>query len=269
MHPMPDRELLIRAERAEAEGFHSLMASIDDHVKRDLGIATTRVKGAPAWSCEAIGWTLFNRTLGLGLYDSFDETALGRIAEFAGGRPHAIEVSPNAATLDIADLERHGYREARRRPKFVRTSEPCDAPQGIEVRAAAPTDQETFADVMVASFGLPPEASRWVRSVVATQCEGRVTVLALADGRPAGTGFLFCSEGIGWLGGGCCLPEFRGRGVQRALIEGRSRMARDLGASWLTSETNADTADDPGYSFRNMIRSGFDHAFDRPQFARE
>lgn len=245
------------------------MSSIGPDVKEALGIRTGRVAGAPIWSCAAIDWSLFNRTIGLGLFELVNARHFQEIGAFGEGNRTAIEASPNALGLGSEALAALGFVVATKRPKLYRTSEPREIPAGVEVRAAGPDDADAFAEVMATSFGFPEIAKMWMSSVVRTRHPGRVTVLALVGGKPAGTGFLYCSEEIGWLGGGCCLPEFRGRGIQRALIEGRAVMAQELGGEWLTAETNAETPDAPSYSFRNMIRSGFKHAFDRPQYLRK
>ena len=62
--------------------------------------------------------------------------------------------------------------------------------------------------------------------------------------------------------------DLTGREIQRALIEARSALARDLGALWLTSETNPDTAEGPNLSRRNMLRCGFEELFQRPQYVK-
>jgi GNAT superfamily N-acetyltransferase len=54
------------------------------------------------------------------------------------------------------------------------------------------------------------------------------------DGEPAGAGSLslFPPDGA-TLNGGAVRPRFRGRGVYRALVAARLRMARDAGAAGL------------------------------------
>lgn len=256
----------MRAERAEAEGFYSLMTEIAHEARSAARIETTRVADAPVWKCAAIEWPLFNRTIGLGLFGDVTDHDLDEIQRFYGDRPHSIEASPLASTLDPRRLESRGYTVTVSRPKFVRASEPRDMPEGIAVCLAKRPDADKFADTAVASFGMPEGARPLIESIAATPHPKRACVLAVIDGRIAGTGFLFVRDQIGWLGGGCCLPEFRGRGVQRALIEGRSAIAKDMGAKWVTAETNPDSAENPGYSMRNMIKSGFEHLYDRPQY---
>lgn len=266
---MVDRELAGWCERTEAEGFFSLLTAAGAGARSAAGVHTTRIAGAPVWRCDGIQRPLFNRTIAFGLYEDLSLADLDALNDFYENRPHAVEASPSVALLSKGEMRSRGYQVAVIRPKFVRSAEPRESPHGTQTRVAEPSDSEEFARVIVTSFGLPAVAEELVRSIVETSCPGRACVLATIDGAMAGVGFLFVKDGVGWLGGGCCLPEFRGRGVQRALIEGRSAIAREMGAEWVTAETSPDTAGDPGYSMRNMLKCGFEHVFDRPQYCKE
>ncbi len=56
---------------------------------------------------------------------------------------------------------------------------------------------------------------------------------------------------VGLLRSGVVLPEWRGRGIQRALIAARARLAAQVGCDTVTSQAAPDTV-----SARNLQRMG-------------
>jgi GNAT superfamily N-acetyltransferase len=56
-----------------------------------------------------------------------------------------------------------------------------------------------------------------------------VVVLAYLDGAPAATAWLWHGHRTAWLRGASVAPQFRGRGIHRALIAARAKAAIDLG----------------------------------------
>ena len=100
---------------------------------------------------------------------------------------------------------------------------------------------------------------------VAAEVDGDGLVLAsdAADGRPVGCASLTVRDGVATLGGMSTLPAERGRGVQRAMILHRLRVARDRGCDVVTS-----SAVPGGASERNLIRHGFTPWFTVSTFGR-
>jgi GNAT superfamily N-acetyltransferase len=85
------------------------------------------------------------------------------------------------------------------------------------------------------------------------------TVLAAFVGdRCAGGGFLDVAEGAASLWGAAVAPEFRRRGIQRALMERRLAMARERAATLAYIETASG-----GPTHRNAARLGFRLAYTR------
>jgi GNAT superfamily N-acetyltransferase len=86
------------------------------------------------------------------------------------------------------------------------------------------TDTDAYLDlaaqVFGRRFGLPRDA---------------VAVVALVDGEPVSGGRVDLEPGKDFAGlfGGATLPAFRGRGLYRATVAERARIARDHGHRWL------------------------------------
>lgn len=264
---MVDKDLVRRCELVESAGFASVVSDVSDSARHSMGMSCVWVAGTPVVRAQgAPGWTLFNRTIALGLTNPVGTADLDQIEAFFGGGKHAIEASPLADGLTPETLEQRGYQVEARRPKFVRRSTPNPLPVGVEIHVAEPVEAPALAVLMAECFGMPPTFHKWIASVIETPCPGRATLVATLEGQAVGSGFVFTQDGIGWLGGGCCHPDYRGRGVQCALIEGRAAWAKGQGAEWVTAETNPDTPESPNYSCRNMVRSGFEMVFERPTY---
>ena len=122
--------------------------------------------------------------------------------------------------LDEVHARRRAARGAQRprrragRPGRARTTSPLSSPAGT----ACPTGR-----------------SRSPRTSSAGRA-GRATSPTTASA-PAGAGALYVHEGVGWLGFGATLPEFRGRGAQSAILAARIEDARRQGCREVTTET--------------------------------
>jgi len=99
--------------------------------------------------------------------------------------------------------------------------------------AAEQAAGEAFGDV---PFGEPSgiDALRERRFANHRATAGRHLLLATIDGEPAGSGSLtLVGPEAGIINGGSVRPRFRGRGVYRALVSARLKIARDAGAAGL------------------------------------
>lgn len=98
-----------------------------------------------------------------------------------------------------------------------------------------------------------------VRSVL----EGSIMLLACVNGEPAGGAGMSIHGTVAHMAGAAVLPEFRGRGVQRALTAARLRIARERGCLLAKMDVRAGTV-----SHQNAVRCGFQVAYTRPQLVR-
>jgi GNAT superfamily N-acetyltransferase len=99
--------------------------------------------------------------------------------------------------------------------------------------AAERVAEEAFGDV---AFGAPSpiDAQRERRFANYRATVGRHIVLATLDGEPAGSGSMTVLAPDGaMMNGGAVRPRFRGRGVYRAMVAARLRIAREAGAAGL------------------------------------
>ncbi|MFJ3903832.1 GNAT family N-acetyltransferase [Streptomyces sp. NPDC090025] len=114
---------------------------------------------------------------------------------------------------------------------------PVPLPDGVTL--AAVTDEEgvrKVADVQARAFGADSsESAQRMLDQLAAAPGTIVAVLALADGVPVSSARLDLTPGTDFAGlyGGGTLAEWRGRGLYRALVAHRARLAVDRGYRYL------------------------------------
>jgi GNAT superfamily N-acetyltransferase len=82
---------------------------------------------------------------------------------------------------------------------------------------------------------------------------------------PAGVGVLTVNDGVGHINTAATLPQFRGRGVQGALIAHRIREGLKLGCTAFATETGL-LSNQVNHSYNNMLRCAFHMAYERPNY---
>jgi ribosomal protein S18 acetylase RimI-like enzyme len=128
---------------------------------------------------------------------------------------------------------------------------------GVVETQSAP-DPELFADILLRGHGVPEGARVRDRGSVArwAALDAWRLYLARVDGEPAGAALLTLDEDIGYLANASTLPEYRGRGVQTALI---ARRIGDAAASGC--DTVCSGAAFGSVSQRNLQRAGLHVAY--------
>ena len=107
-------------------------------------------------------------------------------------------------------------------------------PDGLEIRRVDPDDRRAvgaWIDLFIAGFSIDgPGAEAWRQlGPVLARSKAEHQLVASLDGRDVAAAATFLRRRVAWLGGGVVLPEARGRGIQRALIAERARLAIDAG----------------------------------------
>ena len=117
----------------------------------------------------------------------------------------------------------------------------ADPPGGVSVRMlTTPEDIRSALDMQDAVFGGTPRADSALPELLSRQGEGSVEVWgAEVDGRMVSAGRIEIVPGTRFAGiwGGATLPEYRGRGIYRALTAARARSAIAHGVRWIHSDS--------------------------------
>ncbi len=117
-----------------------------------------------------------------------------------------------------------------------------DTPAGVVVRdLTVPKEMRAALDLQDAVFGGAPKAERMLTEILERQARGDAVELwaAEADGRIVSAGRIDPVPGTAFasIWGGATLPEYRGRGIYRALTAARVRSAMTRGVRWIHSDS--------------------------------
>jgi GNAT superfamily N-acetyltransferase len=196
-----------------------------------------------------------NRIVGL-----YDLSHLDELAAVYGERRYWVSLDPDAGLDD--ELRDRGFVRDGAWQKFERGAEPLQARTELDVGEAR--TPEDFASVVRATWGIPADVAGWMSELVSHpdwHC-----LVAYEGRQPVAAGMLYAAGEVGWLGITSTLAEHRGRGAQGAILAARIERARELGLQLLVTETGAAEEGEPGPSYRNILRAGFEPAYVRPNY---
>jgi ribosomal protein S18 acetylase RimI-like enzyme len=263
-----------RVEQVETDYLRVRLGALAQLPGNPYGAVVRQVADAYAFCVRAIPNPLFNHVAGLTARAADQLADLARW--YAGhGMPLRADVTPAQASPELlAALTAHGlsqtgfyaglYTEAT--PAAVPGAGPGAGPGAapgavagehdhIQLDAA---DPEEFAQIYVQGFGFP--AHRRAAMAVSVQVlAGRQDTSfyrARIGAQTAGVGLLFLSGRVGYLATAATLPEYRGRGLQTALIRHRLHAASLAGCDLLVGHAAAGSG-----SQRTMERCGLRLAY--------
>ena len=212
------------------------------------------------------------RATGAGLDRPFAAEDLDRVEQFYRSHqaPSQVDLCPlhEAAVFEmfkergysIAELNNVLYRRLDRDEEFT-------APAGCEIRRGVREEAETLSAIVERAF-FPDGAPEAFTGLIAPlyQMEGAVTFLASVEGKAAacGAGLVIAEHGIFAVCGAGTLAEFRGRGLQTALLRARLTAAAEAGCEYAVVVTQGGTV-----SQRNCERLGFRVAYSKVTVIKE
>lgn len=234
-----DRMAAAEALLGDRFGFRSL--------RRDLTVAIL----AGRWPA-APGGVPFNRVFDYRAPD----TAVDPLLATAGDA--VVELLPgDHANRSTEYLSAAGYVPAWTIPWLYLPLEAAPPAAGTlwvpEIERLDPADLDEFAATWVAAFESADDEAGGRRAFVRTgfTAPGFACFLARVDGRPAAVGVARVDGADALVDGAATLPEFRGRGLQKALLRARLAYAREQGAEVAFSRTGAGSI-----SQANMLKLG-------------
>lgn len=200
----------------------------------------------------------------LGLVDPVTEADLGAVESFLGS-PTVLELSPAADPALWNLLAQRGYRLQQFQQLWIQSlKDRGGSPPSAQIRLAEPVDSDLYSRVVCAGF---MERDDWQdleppfrASLDVADARG---FLVFMDGQPAGGGMLGIVEGVALLSGTGVLPQFRGNGLQKALIGARLAFAQDRGCELACASTAPGTA-----SQRSYEACGFRVAYPKVEMAK-
>jgi len=200
----------------------------------------------------------------LGLLEEATVADLAAIEAFLGA-PTVLELSPGAHPSLWPLLAERGYRVHQLQQLWTRSlGGPETAPPAGQVRIAELQEEDLYNRVVCAGF-LERDDWRELDLPFRTSLEVRDAwgFMAFVAGEPAGGGMLGIVDGVALLSGDGVLPRFRGRGLQKGLIQARLAFAGEWGCDLAGAGTAPGTA-----SQRSYEACGFRAAYPKLEMAR-
>jgi ribosomal protein S18 acetylase RimI-like enzyme len=207
------------------------------------------------------------RATGVGLDRPFTAEDLNQVEEFyrTHKAPSQVDLCPmhEASVFElfkergygIAELNNVLYRELDAEEKFPAP------PAGCEIRRSRLEEADTAGAIVESAF-FPDGAPEAFRGLIAPfyQMERALAFVASVEGRlvACGTGLVIPEHKIFALCGAGTLAEFRGRGLQTALLRARMAAAEEAGCEYAVVVTQGGSI-----SQRNAERLGFRVAYSK------
>jgi len=207
------------------------------------------------------------RATGVGLDRPFTKEDLDRVEQFyrAHKAPSQVDLCPlhEPAVFElvkergygIAELNNVLYRQLDAEEKF-----PPD-PEGCEIRRSLPQEANRAGAIVESAF-FPEGAPEAYRGLIAPfyKMEGALAFVASVEGKlvGCGTGLVIPEHRVFALCGAGTLAEYRGRGLQTALLRARMAAAVGAGCEYAVVVTQGGTT-----SQRNAERLGFRVAYSK------
>lgn len=207
------------------------------------------------------------RATGLGLDQSFTPEHLDQVEQFyrAHEAPSQVDLCPLHEPAVFEIFKQRGYGIAELNNVLYRRLDPKEefppVPAGCEIRRARPEEADAASAVVERAF-FPDGAPEMYRGLIAPlyQMDGALAFVATVAGKivACGTGLVIPEHRIFALGGAGTLSEFRGLGLQTALLRVRMAAAASAGCEYAAVVTQGGTT-----SQRNAERLGFRVAYSK------
>jgi hypothetical protein len=207
------------------------------------------------------------RATGAGLDRPFTAEDLDRVEEFyrSHNAPAQVDLCPLHDPAMFEMFKERGYGIAELNNVLYRKLDAKDefpaAPLGCEIRRSRQEESGESGAIVERAF-FPDGAPEPFRGLMEPlyQMEGALAFVACVDGTMAacGTGLNIPEHRIFALGGAGTLLEFRGRGLQTALLRARMAAAAKVGCEYAVVVTQGGTT-----SQRNCERLGFRVAYSK------
>lgn len=249
------------AEAIEAQACLDLYAAAPSSLARSEGLAARCFGSLAAFAIRGLPATAFNRVQRLGTDGPTAHelgSALAWMREKASAK-WAFQAPEGQGPEEGRDLS-----PTDSWTKFARATDTLpEAASALDVHVVGTDRGDQFGRVVQTAFGLPPSFAEWLAHLPGRP--GWTTYLAVRDATPAAAAALYVSGRSGWLGLGCCLPEFRRQGAQSTLFARRIADAARAGVPCVITETGTPPpgrlAEHPSY--RNILRAGFQPLYRR------
>ncbi|MFO7445202.1 MAG: GNAT family N-acetyltransferase [Ignavibacteriaceae bacterium] len=256
-------------EKFEAEAWLDLYASASEKIQKDLGLKVIPLEYSFAAIIPSVDIIALNRIIGLGLNKPFGKTTLEELKNILienNVKRFFVQLHPDAQPDNSYELlEGSSFIYYNNWIKFHRYNSPSHKfNTGFLIKEIDKPEADIFAKILLHNFGWPDVLHPWIAGTVGRNHWKHY--IAYDGSIPVATAMLFVKGNYAWLGFGSTLPEYRGKGIQSALLAKRIEDCRELGVKELILETADDKPGIHSVSKRNAVRAGFEITYIRPNF---
>lgn len=213
------------------------------------------------------------RATGLGLDREFSGGDLNRVEEFyrLHKAPSQVDLCPLHDATVFEMCKQRGYGIAELNNVLYRRLDPAeqvpDPPSGCAIRRGHQGEAKALGAIVERAF-FPEGAPEAFQDLLTPlyQMEGALTFAASVDGRAVacGAGLVIAEHRVFAVCGAGTAAEFRGRGLQTALLHARLKAAVEAGCEYAVVVTQGGSA-----SQRNCERLGFRVAYSKVTVIKE
>jgi len=239
-----DKALARRLESCE-EMPQVLYARVFQKTRPEVGAAEEEICGGHmifAGLGSPIG-----RATGAGLDRPFTAADLDRVEQFYRERkaPSQVDLTPMHGPEVFEMFKERGYAIAELNNVLYRRLDPEEQfpppPAHCEIRRSPAEEAEVTGSIVESAF-FPDGAPEAFRGLITPlyQMEHALAFVATIEGKPVacGTGIVIPEHKVFALCGAGTLAEFRGRGLQTALLRARMKAAVEAGCEYAVVVTN-------------------------------
>ncbi|MVO98500.1 GNAT family N-acetyltransferase [Paenibacillus lutrae] len=261
--PLVTHSLAERLELAEIRFVTSRIQGIRERAGNPMGAEIARFGGATAYYVRQMPWPLFNTVKGLGP-DDLDE--LDPLLAFykERGRICTFELIPGKTNAAVTRaLAERGYFQEGFHSCLYGLPEPTAPvlPPYLRIEPVTGRGQfELYGALHCAGTGMDPGGTQHFidNNIVLFDRPGWRFFLGYIDGQPAGVGVMHIDGEVASCTLAATLPEFRGRGLQTAMLQTRMHEAAKAGCRIVAAQADFGSA-----SQNNMERLGMRLAYTR------
>jgi GNAT superfamily N-acetyltransferase len=267
------QELITRSETIERVAWRELYRRAPRRLRRALGLRAEDRGGVTFLSASGVDHLLLNRAIGLGNAVGPEESAAAEVVGYYERRGIDRYWIHLGSGYRYAALPRHLRSRGvvpypRSWMKFARRAAPVEpAVCGFAIRVATDEDAPRISEIAAPCFDMPAEAGEIFTSAIGAR--GWSYLVAEDSGRVVAASALYARGRNALLVFAATAPEARRKGCQRALMAARLEEAQRRGCDHTFTETGMPVEGQPGSSYRNMLRAGFDELYVRDNFAPE
>lgn len=264
-----NRDVSRRLELLEASAWRQIQSAVAPAFRERFGVSVRADSGTVRIHAPRTTDLALNRVYALGIATPLTRARLdGLTREFimAGSPRFLVSWAPIALPAEASQwFEERAFRRIPNIARLTRRTDPTlAATSDLDVVEVRPADAERFGEIAALGNGLSLDFAPGFNSTIGHP--GWRHYFARDGARPVAAAAVYVDGDVAWAGFAGTLPTDRGRGAQSILLARRVRDAHEAGASWITCETTAESAERPNQSLRNMRRLGFEVTYELQNF---